>query len=339
VVNDINRLNENAIRMVQGATKPITQKKKAKSVKEFVEYLQAKHRSKFTMFDILNYLGDRFDTKGFDYGATKSHIITTIKDATGINLVDDILMKNSALSAKRRKPKLPKYDEMWKLEVMWPIMEQDFWKDKISIKLRTRAVTLIRMSVAARNNDATHIHRPSIKWSDESVAFRYFSWKTERYSDMRFSRWMHVRCLPEKHKNICPYRALKTYMAYVEDRYIGADHNFVWLHYRTVTPVAKGTLASDTRNLMSLAGIDKMFGAGSIRHAVITFWRRNGKSYETVMDRTGHRSKRLVQLFYDLSDIEDDITAKILMDGESSEEEMEEEDDASVSSHDEGEHP
>jgi hypothetical protein len=325
MVNDINRLNEKAKGMVQGATKPITQKKKAASVKKFVDYLHAKQKTKFTMFDILDYLADKFDTKGFDYGAAKSHIITSIKNATGINLVDDVLMKDSALAARRKKPKLPKYDMMWDLEVMWPIMEQDFWKDKVSIKLRTRAVTLVRMSVAARNNDATHIHRPSISWTAESVRFRFFSWKTERYSDMRFSRWMHIRILPEKRKNICPYRALKEYMEYVSDRYIGADHDFVWLHYRTAKPVTKGTLASDTRKLMTLAGIDKMFGSGTIRHAVITWWRKNGTPYETVMDRTGHRSKKLVQFFYDLSDIDNDITAKILLDGESSEEEMEEE--------------
>jgi len=76
---------------------------------------------------------------------------------------------------------------------------------------------------------------------------------------------------------------------------------------------------------MKLANINGKYGAATVRHAVITFWRSMGVPYKVVMDRTGHRSENLVQFYYDFSKNEYDITAELLQ-GVSSDEELAEDD-------------
>jgi hypothetical protein len=212
---------------------------------------------------------------------------------------------------------------MWDVRVLWEHLKTDFWSQKTAIKLRTRAIILIRMSAAARNGDATHIHRPSITWTSKSVSFRYFQWKTDRFSGRKYSRRIHVKKLPPENLHMCAYRALRAYMSYHVRDYEKSNHEYVWLHYNGSTHVQAAVLAADTSKLMGEAGIGKEFKSGSIRHAMITFWRRCKVPIESVMDRTGHRSKRLVLTFYDLSEIDGDITAEMVCQGESSDEEME----------------
>jgi len=52
-----------------------------------------------------------------------------------------------------------------------------------------------------------------------------------------------------------------------------------------------------------------VFGSATLRHAAITFWRRNGISKETVNERTEHKCMKLVNIFYDRSDTKDIMTA------------------------------
>ena len=127
---------------------------------------------------------------------------------------------------------------------------------------------------------------------------------------------MRINKLPPHLSHICAYLAVRNYMDVHRDNYERLQPRGIWLHYNSSTQVNHTTLAQDTRQLMILARIDKRFGPAIIKHAMITYWQNNGIPIETAMDCMGHRSARLVMMFYDFLMSLHDIMAEILAHGD-----------------------
>ena len=64
---------------------------------------------------------------------------------------------------------------------------------------------------------------------------------------------------------------------------------------------------------MSLAGIDKKFGAATICHATISYWQEKGFLVKQVMECTSHLSALLVRVFYDKAKQQFDLMAHSLI--------------------------
>ena len=205
--------------------------------------------------------------------------------------------------------------------VLLNFLKTDYLVDKPNIRLRTRAIILLRISVAGRNKDLTHVSR-FLKWTPDTVSFRLFHWKTQQRNPRRFSEWFEVRKLPNSQLYRCAYSALKEYIDGFSSHLseLPPDCLSLWLHYRDARPVRSETLARDQTALLRAAGIPPPFGSASIRSAVISFWCSRGVSLQDSMKRSGHMSERIVCLFYDKSASKKDLMATLIED--SSDEEV-----------------
>ena len=167
-------------------------------------------------------------------------------------------------------------------------------------------------------------------FNPDKVKFRYFAWKTKSKEKRRFSRWITINKLEVTEHHRCAYSALTIYMAAQRTNYKKGKLETPWVAFSTKTDLGKKQLAVNAKQVMMLAGVDAQFDSDSIRHAVISYWRRKKVSKRHVMERTGHRSASLVDFFYDRSPNDEDIIARLIGDnGASSDEPLEEEDSSS----------
>jgi hypothetical protein len=295
-----------------------TKTRRTRHVGELREWLTQRQVKHFNAVHVINFYADIPNSRMGQFTTIRTAIHTTIHQNTGYNLSDLLVMKKTASGIAAEFPSEPKYYEMWDLKVLLDHFKKTAVSERRAIDMRTRANILVRMSIAGRNSDVAHIHRPSIIWTEENVKFRLYKWKTQRHQSSRYSNYYTIRKV--ENPRICAYTVLKAYMAYHAEHYQTLGCEDVWLAYHGKATVKPATLAQCTRTQMKEAGIDELFGAATVRHATITFWRRNGLPLESVMDRTGHRSKALVLKFYDRSGFDLDLLADIVDDWSSDEE-------------------
>jgi len=268
--------------------------------------------------DIINFLSTF--TTGPSIHAARTSISTTLHMNAGVDINDSIVLTRFMTGARNTFPLEPKYEDMWHLPTLLSLMETDFWPNKTNLSARAKANILVRISLAGRNGDVAYIHHKSMQWCSDHVKLRFYDWKTKRHEKTKFSRYMTIKKFPSQRAAICPYRALKRYMSIHMSDYAALDCPGIWLHFRGSKQILPGSLAGDTKEIMKQAGIHPKYGGATIRHATITFWRDNGVPMEVVMDRTGHRSDRLVRKFYDRSSSSHDIWATMIGEDDSSEE-------------------
>lgn len=297
---------------IASSVSSLTATRRIQSVSLFRDFVLSRGFPYFSEIDILNYL-----LLVSDYCGTRTDLCTTIEIASNglICLSQNVWFRRHSAGYVFLHPRAPRYDDVWDVRILWNFLRSDYLSDKPNIRLRTFAVTLLRLSVAGRNKDIAHTSR-FLKWEPDQVSFRLFHWKGNRRDPRRFSEWFVVRKLPEAQSFRCAYHALKAYVDTFSDSLnaLPSDCHFLWLHWREPRPVVHDTLARDQKALLMAAGIPSRFGSASIRQSVISFWRSMGVSYSDVMSRTGHRSQRVVRLFYDKSSSKDDIMANIIED-------------------------
>jgi hypothetical protein len=238
----------------------------------------------------------------------------------GRDITKGIMFKRQAKGASNIKPKEPKYDDMWDLGVLFEYFKNPLWPGRPNIAMRCKANVLVRASVAGRNKDVAHIFYDSVVWTDTSVTFRLYKWKNKHNEGVKLSRPMTIEKLPSSKQYACAFTALREYMTLHQQDYIRLKPKGIWLNFHGTAEISHSTLANDCRVLLNEVGIPKAYGAATIRHAAITFWRELGIPLEVVMDRTGHRSGALVLKYYDKSSSSYDIMASILKDTESDDE-------------------
>lgn len=302
-----------AIKIAKKGVVASTAKRKVKVIDLLLKYINSLGKSEFNEIDILNFLALEFArNRSFDYANNRSAICSTINERFGINLTKSALFAKSMFGARKLRPIEPKYDEMWDATIMFGFLEKDdFWREKSHIRARVRANILTRLSVAGRNKDVARIDRNSMVWSMNEVKFRFYGWKGQRFDGRRFSNYIVIRKLPIEHRNICAFSALETYMSIHKSDYERVESMGIWMNYSGSSEISHHTLASDVRKIMICANIPIEYGAATLRHAAITFWRSKGISLAEVMKRTGHRSEALVRKYYDRSGAENDLMASI----------------------------
>jgi hypothetical protein len=310
--------------LVAASVSGATQDRRAKVLSTFRSFLfEAGLRESFSVADVCNFLAKKFDssTNISSFEEARTAIATTLAMNTGTNISDSIIIRRMAMGAKICRPRSSKYEEMWDLNLLFDLLRKDFWADRPLLRLRARANILVRISIAGRNKDVSHIERASVEWSPDSVSFRLFKWKTQRTEGTEVSRRFVIRKLGDNDAQICPYRALWDYWVAFEIERCRTQDKGIWFGYRKRTSCVKhATLSKDCKEIMRMAGIPNIFSSGTIRHATITWWRSLGVPMEVVMSRTGHRSIQLVLFYYDKSSVSNDITADLLGDESSSDE-------------------
>ncbi len=303
------RYDERTQDMVSDSVQDKSYMPRAKIICQFLDFLKNRSLVEFNEFHVMNFLAGRKDLR-----SARTAICTALHTSTGANLSDDIRIRRLVEGHAYKHPKMAKYDSMWDIRQLWDFFRKGFWSDRPGIMRRTKAVALLRASIAARNCDIAHVHR-QMKWTADAVSFRFYKWKTQRKEKLLYSRWFSVKKLPARQAHKCAYRALADYVFYYAEYFerIASSPNNpeLWLSYDGKNPVGMETLAKCTTELLREAGIDACYGQGTIRHAVITYWRSKSVSRDQCLDRTGQRSRSLIDKFYDLSAREVDINAEI----------------------------
>jgi hypothetical protein len=308
------RLGPKASRYVNMAVSAETKTRRTKCIDKFRYHLESKGMTTFDGADVLNYLCELPSSMMSQWCTMRTAITTTLHQNTDYNLSECLMFKKAAQGVLKDFPNCPKYEDMWDLQVLLNHLMTDITYDRPNITLRIRTCTLIRISIAGRNGDVAHIDRESIIWDDDKVTLRFNQWKTKHKQSARLSNPFIVKKINDP--RLCAFTHLREYMAAHADDYKSLSDSYegVWLDHKGSKGVVPATLMKGTRDLMIAAGIDEIYGGGTIRHATITFWRNAGLSLETVMERTLHRSERLVKTFYDRSVNRRDIMADILDD-------------------------
>jgi hypothetical protein len=233
----------------------------------------------------MNYYAEIPDEKLGNFAAIRTAINTIIHQNTGFNPSESTLLTRQSAGILKEHPNDPKYDEMWDLRDLL-----NYYKEAPppvrNVNLRLKANVLVRASVAGRNCDIAHIHRPTIKWYSDRVEFRLYKWKTQRFSKLALSNYIAIRKISDS--RLCAFTALKEYMDVHELDYANLQCRSIWLSYDGLKPIVPSTLCTACRKFMIKIGIDPKYGGATLRHAAITFWRDMGISPQEVMNRTGH---------------------------------------------------
>jgi hypothetical protein len=306
--------SENAQDMINASATDLTKTVRFKYIDQFRTFLsESGCTSSFSQVEIINFLAEKFAMSLSEFKAARTAISTTLRIHMGEDIMIGILFKRQSRGATNLKPRQPKYDEMWDLSVLLDFLMVTFpiWPKRVNISARCRANVLVRMSVAGRNNDVAYIYYPSLVWTETTVSFSFYNWKTKHTEGTRLSRRMTIRKLPENKIQICAYTALKTYMDIHAKDYERLKPDDIWLHFGGGATMSVGGLAKDCKDLMKAAGISLIYGAGTIQLVTITYWVEQGIPYEFVMTRTGHRSAPLVRKYYDKSRVAHDIMASL----------------------------
>ena len=116
-----------------------------------------------------------------------------------------------------------------------------------------------------------HIHRKSITWDEDSMKFRLYCWKTQGASSTQYLNFFVIHKIEDP--KICAYLALKGYITICKEDYKSVNCDSIWLDYQGKHLVKSVTLVNCAKRLMEEAGIDKLFGSGTIKHTAITLWR------------------------------------------------------------------
>jgi hypothetical protein len=258
----------------------------------------------------MNYLAPiAINTKSFN--ATRTAICCAISENALIDITKFEDMKRLSKGNRVINPKRSKYSDMWDPHIFWDaVLEGRFGSGRPNIDLRTKTAMLIRLSIAARNFDVAHIYRPSIEWTDSTVKFKFYKFKTQHIEAVEFSRTHVIRKLPSHLHQICAYSSLKSYLDLNSSHYRPSQKG-IWLHYNFSSEVSHQCLAKDTRDAMDRVGIPSKYRSGTLRHAAITFFRTKKFSRDEVKARTGHKNDHVIDYFYDFSEKECDLLAKI----------------------------
>ena len=300
-------LTDDAARTIRASLADSTIRIRKKYCSNFETYLRARGIDVFDSRDIMNFLST---VNPNSYATAKTAICTTIFRNTGVNFSENPLLAIHARGSRNQNPKEGyKYEDMWNAQVLIDFLRT---YDANSLKrLRAKTFALVRLSIAGRNGDVTHIDRHSILWGEDYVSFKMFRHKTLRFQTS--AQRLVLRKV--KDYRVCPYYHFHMYMLVYRDAHASLryDERRLWMSMRTpVVPVGPPTLAGDVKELMLAAGVPSEYGPHTIRHAAITYWRENNVSLEGVIERTGHKSTRLVSQFYDRAKISKDWMAEIL---------------------------
>ena len=285
-----------------------TSSRRDTNIEAFRRWLSSKELWRFSIIHIVEFLAQNQSS----FANHRTAIASRLHLNAGIDIVEFPLMKRLSQAIRRECPIEPKYSEMWNLEILFDYLRKHLPEEGHFISHRARAVTLVRTSIAGRTSDVAHIHRPSMVWTETTVRFRFFHWKTQHTERRCFSKYYVIEKLPlEKDRPICAFSALKAYVNLNTAAYNLLDCETLWLHHRGNRTIKPTTLAGDTQKLMKNAGIDSKFGPATIRHATITYWRMIGIPMAVVMERTGHKLRNLVEKFYNRADFGPDLMVQI----------------------------
>ena len=283
--------------------------RRSKNWMRFVEYVG--ESGTISPEAVASFLAKSFYESDLSAGALaslRSDISVSLKVMFNKDWSENTIISKVVEAVTKLKRPAPKYLSMWDIDRLKDYYMKGEQVTSI-IGLRQRAIVLVRASLAARSKDVWAIARHTVKFSQDEVRFRFFSWKNRSIGEKSLSSEYEIQFLVTDLKRRCAATALKEYMQAVGPFYSdehGAKHDVVWVFWNSGKSLKAKTVASDSKKVMEAIGIDTtVFGPATIRHAAISKWHELGVPREVVARRTGHRSLNVISFYYDKSVVRD----------------------------------
>ena len=333
VVNsDPDALGKQVEQLIRSTMQDATVSRQSKNWAMFEEYLSDKQVASPEAF--ASFLAKAYYKRNLSAGALatlRSDISMTVKVKFNKDWADVAIVWKVVEAVTKLKRPRPKYLDMWNIDQLYDHF-QCSEEPKSSIGMRQKAITLVRASLAVRSKDVWAIARDTLRFTDSGIRFRYFSWKNQTLDNKALSSKFEIEYLQQELTKICAVRVLKRYMDSVQHLYAdehGRKHNLVWVFWNSGKPIVAKTVASDSKKVMDVAGMDSKYGASTIRHATISKWHELGIPRERVVRRTGHHSLNVISFYYDKLLVKD-LNAQIEQRWEKGITEVEEESDEEI---------
>lgn len=162
--------------------------------------------------------------------------------------------------------------------------------------LRDRAILLLGLSSALRRSEICALDVEHLEWRPEGVALWIARSKTDRTGK---GRWVGVPHAPPGVEDRCPVRALRDWLAHAGDPLTGPVFRSLWKNGSPrTTRLPPRQVAEAVKRGALRAGLDpQAFGGHSLRAGYVTQARREGLSWETIMEQTGHTKIETVKRY------------------------------------------
>lgn len=326
-LKDEGLLSPEAMQTILNSVNAVTRSRRSKDCERFASWLKEKEVSEFDCRHVLEFLEQAATPTS--YASLRTSISTTIKMFSDFKITELALVQRHAQGWARRHPKAPKYETMFDAMLLYSHF-RNFNPDQSNwVGVRTKALILLRLSIAGRNRDVHAIDYDSIKFSEKFLEFRFYRWKTQASSGRKFSNFFKIVKM-ERKESICTYVWFKKYLDMNRQRFSELEDDprprTPWLKFRGGRITNANSLLDNTKVLMASAGVDTtIYGPGSLRHAAISLWRERGISEDSVKKRTGHRSLRIISEYYDRSSSNVDLMASVLQSDREDESDVEDE--------------
>jgi hypothetical protein len=265
--------------------------------------------SDITPTRVASFLHDIFK-QGYSYSACngfRSAISVTAPPFQGILLGQHPLVVSVMEAVKQQIPPQPKYQESWDLNILLDYIDLNLsTNSQLSLpQLRSKAITLLRLSSISRSTDLLRIKYSSVKFTSTQVSFDF-----KPIKNSKSIIHTNVQRLDSK-PSLCPVAVLETYIHQFRD--ITRINDQVFL---SITPpfmeVSSQVIAKDTLELMKAAGLDTVkYKAHSTRMAAATAAIDKGVSVEDVMKVGRWLSWSVFERFYNRAKVKSNFTQKL----------------------------
>lgn len=218
VGEDKEQMTEEGKKLIGSGFKEVDRRKKLRVWVDLINYMKERGCETISPQLVVSYIAKRHYVDGASYDTIlgeKSAIMTMIKLIEGQDWNQKMCIKLAIQSVNRLKPAKAKYKDIWDIRRVY-----DFYKTPVSdperlrrrsIEARTKAIILIRASVAGRNKDIARISRRSVKILKEGVQFQLYGWKTRENGRVEeLSKPIVLRFMQDE--RICAAKAMIKYM-------------------------------------------------------------------------------------------------------------------------------
>jgi integrase len=177
-------------------------------------------------------------------------------------------------------------------DVFIPMLDQ-LGHDRVR-DVRDRAILLFGVASSLRRAELCALDLSDLTWRDEGIAALIRRSKTDRTGRGRYVAVPRSDANPAR----CPVRAVREWLACAEIEQ-GPLFQSLWKDGRPRgSRLPPGEVAQAVKRAARAAGLDPaLFGGHSLRAGYVTQARREGLSWETIMEQTGHKKIETVKRY------------------------------------------
>lgn len=196
-------------------------------------------------------------------------------------------------------PPKPKYKTVWDVSCLIQFISS-LSEECLSLALpiSRKTVSLLALATFMRVSELASIDLNSIVFSPTGVSFSLTKVRKSQRSGPLSS--FSLAKLPETAREVCPVRAIRTYIEFTADRRSGANSSLLFIGaVRPYKPVTGSTIGRWIKDLLAEAGVNTaVFSAHSTRSAASSAAVAKGAPIDSILKTASWASESTFTAFY-----------------------------------------